>query len=1019
MRKMFLLVLLSCAAPVLATTWYVSPSGNDSNNGKSESKAFLTIQKAVDAAAPNDTVLVAEGAYQYISIPGTKAPLTIQAKGKVEKTFIKGASSYRCVTIGDGSTTNIYVKGFTLTGGKYQSRGAGALGGTYVDCIISNNYNDSTGATAAGAYACTLYNCMISDNICKDWTGGIEKCIASNCVIRANEGHAGVGGAAGCVLIECKISGNSGGGAGNCQLYRCLFDKDTAKTSTAYDCVIVANNPWCIVASKCYNCTFVSKDGIPSIGRDVMLYNCIISSYGTNPFKINIDYETNWPTCMYNCLFNNVSLGANTQEYDCIRADPKFVSDSDFSLQSSSPCINAGNDSYVSTTLDYLGNRRIASGKVDIGACEYRAFYDVSFIIGENAKCINGELNQSIQESLSATLPEIETDAGYWFLGWDKSCENIMANTTINALIAKVDVTRSENDIGLTISDVSGWSYYYTLDGSTPTKDSVKYDGRVSINSKGSHSIRILGISESGAESEVYSYEIAAPATPVITASVGEIFSDMQTITISCETEGAKIYYTLDGSEPTIESTEYRRFRITGKTTVKAIAVVDGQSWSETAVAHYALGRCDNPVILLADGPTFWHSNQEVSISCGAEGILRYTTDGSEPTNESPIYTEPFAISETTVVKAKVFSDSYFDSEVVTATLTREWEQVASPVITAASSFTGSKTEVTIVCATDGATIYYTTDGTEPNSSSPVYSSPIEVAKTCTIKAYAILDDYTDSGVVSWSIEKIWGVGDSVGSPDQVFTTADDLGWVRDMTVSFDGSESMRSGAIENSKESILETKVFGKGTVTFQWKASTEDSEGYFDWDHGEFHAGDKVYYIDAESGWVEVSHTFTTDGEHTLKWIYVKDAYESEGCDCIWMDAFIWTPAPQFTETQTTPVPVPFVWLQEKYPSITDAAAFEAKANEVAANGVNKVWECYVAGIDPTDATAKFVTKIEMVDGKPIITWDPDMNDGAGKTGFRTYKILGSTDLKTWTEVADEAEANFNFFKVEVSMP
>ena len=60
-------------------------------------------------------------------------------------------------------------------------------------------------------------------------------------------------------------------------------------------------------------------------------------------------------------------------------------------------------------------------------------------------------------------------------------------------------------------------------------------------------------------------------------------------------------------------------------------------------------------------------------------------------------------------------------------------------------------------------------------------------------------------------------------------------------------------------------------------------------------------------------------------------------------------------------------FAWLQVKYLSITDAAEFEAKANEVAANGVNKVWETYVAGIDPGVETAKFVTKIEMVDGKP----------------------------------------------------
>ena len=45
--------------------------------------------------------------------------------------------------------------------------------------------------------------------------------------------------------------------------------------------------------------------------------------------------------------------------------------------------------------------------------------------------------------------------------------------------------------------------------------------------------------------------------------------------------------------------------------------------------------------------------------------------------------------------------------------------------------------------------------------------------------------------------------------------------------------------------------------------------------------------------------------------------------------------------------------------------------------------------------------------------------MNEGSGKTGVRTYKLLGSTDLKTWTEVPDEAEENYNFFKVEVSMP
>ena len=46
------------------------------------------------------------------------------------------------------------------------------------------------------------------------------------------------------------------------------------------------------------------------------------------------------------------------------------------------------------------------------------------------------------------------------------------------------------------------------------------------------------------------------------------------------------------------------------------------------------------------------------------------------------------------MVKAKVFSDDFFDSSVVTASLTRVWVNVATPVVDAASSFTGSKTKV-------------------------------------------------------------------------------------------------------------------------------------------------------------------------------------------------------------------------------------------------------------------------------------------------------------------------------------
>ena len=50
--------------------------------------------------------------------------------------------------------------------------------------------------------------------------------------------------------------------------------------------------------------------------------------------------------------------------------------------------------------------------------------------------------------------------------------------------------------------------------------------------------------------------------------------------------------------------------------------------------------------------------------------------------------------------------------------------------------------------------------------------------------------------------------------------------------------------------------------------------------------------------------------------------------------------------------------------------------------ANGRNKVWECYVAGISPTNETAQFTAKIEMKNGLPVVTWEPDLNENGTKS-------------------------------------
>ena len=81
-------------------------------------------------------------------------------------------------------------------------------------------------------------------------------------------------------------------------------------------------------------------------------------------------------------------------------------------------------------------------------------------------------------------------------------------------------------------------------------------------------------------------------------------------------------------------------------------------------------------------------------------------------------YSGAITLDATTTIKAKVFSDSYFDSEVVLVTFVREQEQVATPEIAVATTFTGSKTKCEIVCTTEGAKIYYTLDTSTPNAGS-------------------------------------------------------------------------------------------------------------------------------------------------------------------------------------------------------------------------------------------------------------------------------------------------------------
>lgn len=521
-------------------------------------------------------------------------------------------------------------------------------------------------------------------------------------------------------------------------------------------------------------------------------------------------------------------------------------------------------------------------------------------------------------------------------------------------------------------------------------------------------------------------WTIAPDALSILPAN-GTTFESSLTVSMSCPIADAMIRYTIDGSDPTIDSLVYKKFKIYGKTTVKAIAFCDDGSHSDVVTASYALGQCADPMFSLADGSEFEHSGQEVSIAWNNDGVLRYTLDGSEPTVESPSYEGPFTISESVVVKAKVFSDDFFDSSVVTASLTRVWVNVATPVIDAASSFTGSKTKVSISCATEGAVVRYTLNGNEPNSHSTKYTGPFYVTDSCTVKAYAVMPDYLNSEVATFAIDKVWVIGDAMGKPDHGFTTdgTGGAGWTRVTDATAPNGEAMKSGAIAHGQSSVLSTKVMGPGTLSFSWRTSCEqDPEGTYEWDHAELTVDGVVKLrLDGDSGWAEASTEITGDGEHTIEWRYVKDDVESAGDDAAWVANYSWASA--YTATRTTNVPVPYAWLTEHDPDVVDEYdAYEAAAKVTGANG-HKVWESYVIGADPNDKDDSLkITSFPMkADGTPdfeAITISPSQSkwnvDGAQPVLKGKATLEGAGE---WQAVTDENRTDMRFFKVEVVLP
>jgi hypothetical protein len=358
--------------------------------------AATNIQDAVDAATvPGALVLVTDGIYATGGRPAggvasrvvVDRVLTLQSVNGPQLTVIDGGHSVRCVYLAE----NAILTGFTLTNGNapYVPAYGGSSGGG-VWCQSSNTVavsNCLVGGSSAwyggGAYGGMLANCTLISNTAAEFGGGAYFCTLNNCLLITNGAIVG-GGAYACTLTNCSLTGNSsGGGSGaySCTLNNCSLTANSAhgsgggaENSTLNNCTLAGNSTDSsgggAASSTLNNCTLAGNSATGPYGGggvfDCTLNNCI-AWFNSATNAPNFDPSS---TLSYCCTAPQPAAGIGN-----ITNAPMFVNTNDWAnlrLQSASPCINAGNNSYVTNTTDLDGSLRIAGGTVDVGAYEFQ-----------------------------------------------------------------------------------------------------------------------------------------------------------------------------------------------------------------------------------------------------------------------------------------------------------------------------------------------------------------------------------------------------------------------------------------------------------------------------------------------------------------------------------------------------------------------------------------------------------------------------------------------------------------------
>lgn len=374
---------------------------------------------------------------------------------------------------------------------------------------------------------------------------------------------------------------------------------------------------------------------------------------------------------------------------------------------------------------------------------------------------------------------EVEPGTYYVRLKADRN-HNAGAATTVTVPASKYTVTVSNDGHGrasadktadvavgetvtLTATPNSGY-VFDKWDNKTPSDLSIGADGKFTMP---------------GANVSVKAY--FKPAALTGTASItGTLkYGEELTATLTSGNNTGELHYKWFRDGVQVSLTNTGKYTLVaediGKTiTVKITSSV--QTGEITSAATAAVDKADGPAAptaftltftLNADGTTF---TATIPAFEGGEysfdGTTYSTTNTKTDCTANTSYTGYARIKETATRKTGAETSSTQTSPKLT---------VAAPTFTpnGASSFTGTQS-VNISCATAGAKIYYTTDGTTPTTASTLYTTALSLTSTTTVKAIAVKTDMNNSAIATATFTKYSGGGGGGGSYTPSYTVSVD-----------------------------------------------------------------------------------------------------------------------------------------------------------------------------------------------------------------------------------------------------